>query len=985
LQAIGPPAVTALLEVLNDNNIAAALSAVNALEGIGPLAERASPALIALVENHGKATNSDIQGAAAKALARIKPTSIKVLDALAGVLRQGAPNRDRVRLLRDVADALELINFQLPPEGDPSRMQAERMVHELVAQLSALLEVPDDDLRAAVAGALGALGQAAAPTVPKLAVFSTSPSMPYMLRAKAATALARIAASLTDMDDNARRAVKALVDALPDGDPQLQQDVADALKSLGPSASVGIDALTNLLGNHDEFVRRSAADALGAIGTKARSALTQLNGLLSGEQSELVLRSAADAVGLIGPDCESVRLLIKLTDVDHSWFVRKSVADALAAALRKTHAAESAVGRLKKWIKDDNWQVRLAAANALRQQPPREIPVEELRFLLLDNSDFVRQSAADGLAEAGEGGLAATQELVKALDDRSCLVRNSAARALGKIGADARAAGTSLNRLVEDPHWEVRRSATRALAEIGPGAESVEILIRCCTDKDLDVRGNALWALKRVNVKAFQSDSPDNQERAVERLFQALAEERTREAAAVALANLASTLNLEPKLRARLQHNSSLIRQGAALAFGLYGPESALDALAEAVNDSDEGVRVSAGNAMAKICKKIAHDGGSFHQISLALTESERAVATLKRLSLAREPSDPEKKVLGALEDGEHSLEKLREDKLGPVAKLREFLGHHWEKVLPVLFILLLPLTGRAFYCVWPTGLLDFGEWAQRFVEKKLNQPKLGMRARLLRWLLEHMHAQLYGPRVLDRWVTRNLSLTINAMQSWELTGPASDTVLRVRLDGFMLQEKLVAKDLLNAFRRPEVRIVIRASDGAAAQRVASRIARWVIDEDQSERPCEERMLPIVLSHEDLQAPEKEPVNNAVRRVLQKKCGLAFLSKVLSRELSKNKRILIVVMGDITQLDSHARMQVEQELFTRVNALVVTTSQDTTFKGTDRTFIEVARIEDNPGPLGHPEPASDGTVAQIGDVALLVLGGLSLLSRLRRG
>ena len=152
-------------------------------------------------------------------------------------------------------------------------------------------------------------------------------------------------------------------------------------------------------------------------------------------------------------------------------------------------------------------------------------------------------------------------------------------------------------------------------------------------------------------------------------------------------------------------------------------------------------------------------------------------------------------------------------------------------------------------------------------------------------------------------------------------------------------------------------------------------------------------MLPILLSHEELQVLEKDAVNNAVRRASQKTWGLPFLSKDLFSELSKNKRLLIVVMGDITALDNYARMRVEQELFTRVNAVVVTTSQDTIFRGTDRSFIEVQPMEAPPEPLAraapvtsetHATPVTSGSLATVGSVSLLVFGCLSLLFGLRR-
>ena len=91
-------------------------------------------------------------------------------------------------------------------------------------------------------------------------------------------------------------------------------------------------------------------------------------------------------------------------------------------------------GRLEHGLDDDDWQVRLAAVNALQQLLPNN-PwiVNRIACLLGDPKWEVRQSVAQTLERFGDTASVAVFPLISALDDDAPQVREAAAIALGEI------------------------------------------------------------------------------------------------------------------------------------------------------------------------------------------------------------------------------------------------------------------------------------------------------------------------------------------------------------------------------------------------------------------------------------------------------------------------------------------------------------------------------------------------------------------------
>ena len=86
-------------------------------------------------------------------------------------------------------------------------------------------------------------------------------------------------------------------------------------------------------------------------------------------------------------------------------------------------------------LRDNDWQVRMAAAMALEEIGPRAaVAVPDLiQTLERDRREEVRRAAAEALGSIKPTALEAISVLTRALDDQSAYVRWAAAKALNAI------------------------------------------------------------------------------------------------------------------------------------------------------------------------------------------------------------------------------------------------------------------------------------------------------------------------------------------------------------------------------------------------------------------------------------------------------------------------------------------------------------------------------------------------------------------------
>ena len=166
----------------------------------------------------------------------------------------------------------------------------------------------------------------------------------------------------------------------------------------------------------------------------------------------------------------------------------------------------AAVPVLVKALKDDSWQVRCSAAQALGKMGPAAVPA--LVEALKDKDLAVRYCCARELGEMGPAAAAAVPALVEALKDKHWTVRCCCAQALGEMGPAAVAAVPALVKVLKDDHWYVRHFSAQALGKMGPAAggggaaAAVPALVKALKDVRREVRVAAANALGEMGSAA---------------------------------------------------------------------------------------------------------------------------------------------------------------------------------------------------------------------------------------------------------------------------------------------------------------------------------------------------------------------------------------------------------------------------------------------------------------------------------------------------
>ena len=205
---------------------------------------------------------------------------------------------------------------------------------------------------------------------------------------------------------------------------------AAAVESLGKLKDPrAVEALVPLLQDDDYDVRRADVEALGQIGDA---------------------RSIGPLVLALKDEQSSVRSIVggALRRIDYNW--------------EKSDAAKAVLPELKAALKDKEYWVRQAAAQAM--QKISDVRAQEPALLggMTDPLQYKRQAAADALLEA--------------LGDLDRDLRQAAAEGLGRIG-DGRA-NESLVEALQDPDRWVRTAAAQALESLQwqPADESQRLL-----------------------------------------------------------------------------------------------------------------------------------------------------------------------------------------------------------------------------------------------------------------------------------------------------------------------------------------------------------------------------------------------------------------------------------------------------------------------------------------------------------------------------
>jgi HEAT repeat protein len=262
--------------------------------------------------------------------------------------------------------------------------------------------------------------------------------------------------------------VPALARTLHGEDIWARQPAAWALWQMGQDAEPATDALIRALGAgwagsaYGANSGYHAAHALAEIGKPAVSGLIEV---FKGRNNTRQRRAAAVALGLIGPDARDAIPALTEALTNEAPLVRSDAALALAKIAPN---ADGVIKVLAVACGDADYGVRNNVVKALGLCASKNASaIAPLAEALADKHKAVCYAAYRSL---GQGGKASVRVLIKALKSDDPWRRKYAARALGDAarGAADAAALNALLKLLSDRDAEVRREAVWSLGLVGP-------------------------------------------------------------------------------------------------------------------------------------------------------------------------------------------------------------------------------------------------------------------------------------------------------------------------------------------------------------------------------------------------------------------------------------------------------------------------------------------------------------------------------------
>ena len=388
----------------------------------------------------------------------------------------------------------------------------------------------------------------------------------------------------------------------------------------------------------DWRIRQAAAEALGLVNPEIDpgrprndAAKWQVQGFITtlGNMDRRLRQTAAEALVQVG-DTQTVKPLKDEMAGRHAWeeWQKKNVMDARISVLKQRIAD----------LRDEDWQTRRAAAEALGRIDPDEprSEVVEALIIALNKDRGIRKAVAKALGQIGD--TRAVEPLIVALRDtwedwegsRSAVVD-----ALGRIDPDwprsevaKRQIPAFISALVNKKDDGVRWAAAEALVKIG--APAVEPLIAALRDRHFDVRSTVVTALSRIVPDWPRSEAAKRQ---VPVFIAALGDKdwRVRWAAADDLGQIGDARAVEP-LIAVLRDKDNWVRLGAAEALGWIGDTRAVEPLIVALRDEMKNVRQSAAQSLERISPRWTQREAAKRQgpaLIAALRDEDASVRTI--------------------------------------------------------------------------------------------------------------------------------------------------------------------------------------------------------------------------------------------------------------------------------------------------------------------------------------------------------------------
>lgn len=258
---------------------------------------------------------------------------------------------------------------------------------------------------------------------------------------------------------------------------------AKAWASMGERLTSGVEGSTPCNGGQLGSASEAIAGLLGHGRARVRQAACEALGRLPGE----------------APRLHAAALAARLRDEE--WTVREAACQALR---QLGEAAVPFASDLAACLEDERWPVRLAACKALGHLGgAAALHASAVAKCLAHDSPQLRVTSRKVLERMGA---AAVPALAECLADPHVGARQAACQALGRLGADI--AAPAMERLAAcllDERWQVRLAACEALGLLGEAVAAPQVcaLAACLGDEDGDVRTASLQALAQLGGGAL--------------------------------------------------------------------------------------------------------------------------------------------------------------------------------------------------------------------------------------------------------------------------------------------------------------------------------------------------------------------------------------------------------------------------------------------------------------------------------------------------
>lgn len=421
--------------------------------------------------------------------------------------------------------------------------------------------------------------------------------------------------------------------------------------------------------------------------------------------------------------------------------------------------------------------------------------------------------------------------------------------------------------------------------------------------------------------------------------------------------------------------NAKQVRQAAANALGQFGAKakSAVPALIIALKDENQYVRLNAASALGRIVleakpaipallaalqdekievRRNAASGlggiaGVFQDKAKKLTntELEKEISDLeKALKIVEDPTAqfPEQ-YIAVVRRPLLALQAEKQTRL--VDRSLEWIIQHKWWLGAIAYITLVPLIWWLLLRVRPLWLLRINNALKPYTDVPL--PVIGISVPIRYALFVGFFH--YHPRVLDGWVASHLKSVREEFQEKDTVRDRNVYIpVPVILDGETVPQ-LTAQDLQPKFKKQRSCLLICGEGGAGKTSLACQIANWAISDDQTERLCEHRMLPVLIEEElEVEGSDKQSLIAAIRGQLQ---DLSNETEPISEELLERllrKRRILVIVDHLSEMSEATRKAIRPELpdFC-VNALVITSRTEETLGKVIKTTLKPLRIEGN--------------------------------------